>query len=102
MKWALDERPLTRSEAATFIATTFAVGHEVLGMPAISVDPMSEAIGFSGCRRCAILGVEDVEFGWVIAKPHQGRGYATALGYGHPVCTGHAQVESHSGRMQPC
>ena len=62
MKWALDKRPLTRGEAETFIGSEFAVGDEVLGMHSISVDSTSEAIGFSGYRRCVILGVDDVEF----------------------------------------
>src|SRR5713226_8539209 len=80
MRLALDERPLTRSEADTLVGTQFAVGDEVLGMHSISVDSTSEPIGFSGYRRCTLLGVDDVEFGWVIAKRHQGRGYLTALG----------------------
>lgn len=80
MKWALDDRPLTRKEAHTFIGAKFAIGDEVLGMHSISVDWTSQAIGFSGYRRCTLLGVDDVEFGWVIASSHQGQGYATALG----------------------
>jgi RimJ/RimL family protein N-acetyltransferase len=80
MRFALDERPLTRSEADTFVGTQFAGGDELLGMHSISVDSMNEPIGFSGYRRCTLLGGDDVEFGCVIAKRHQGRGYATALG----------------------
>jgi RimJ/RimL family protein N-acetyltransferase len=80
MRFALDERALTHSEAETLVRTTFAVGDEVLGMHSVSADSTSEPIGFGGYRRCTLLGGDDVEFGWVIAKRHQGLGYATALG----------------------
>jgi RimJ/RimL family protein N-acetyltransferase len=80
MRFALEERPLTRSEAETLVRTQFAVGDEVLGMHSISVDSTGAPVGFGGYRRCTLLGVDDVEFGWVIAKHHQGLGYATALG----------------------
>jgi RimJ/RimL family protein N-acetyltransferase len=58
----------------------FARSDDTLGMHVVSRDLRSEAIGFSGYRTCALLGTDDVEFGWVIATAHQGSGYATSLG----------------------
>lgn len=80
MRFALEERPFSRTEAEAFIASNFAIGDEKLGMHSISVTPASVAIGFTGYRACRVLGAADTEFGWVIAKSHQGRGYASALG----------------------
>ena len=80
MKWALDERPFSRAEAETFVETTFPRGNELLGMRSICLKATAEIVGFAGYRRCLYLDADDMEFGWVIAKAHQGRGYATALG----------------------
>ena len=79
MRLVLEERPLAKAEAETFIDRDFrASGH--LGYGAVALKSTGEAIGFSGFRACHYLNEDDVEFGWVLAKEHHGRGYATALG----------------------
>lgn len=80
MKWAVYDRPLSRTEALAFISRAFAPRIEMLGMHVISEAAATRAVGFSGFRKCALLGCEDVEFGWVLARECHGRGFATALG----------------------
>ena len=80
MKWAVYDRQLSRTEALAFISRAFAPRIEMLGMHVISEAPTTRAVGFSGFRKCALLGGEDVEFGWVLAGEFHGRGFATVLG----------------------
>jgi ribosomal-protein-alanine N-acetyltransferase len=81
MKHALNERPLTRDEADAFVRNNFAVANELLGMRCICLNATNQPIGFAGYRSCRYLDTDDVEFGWVLAKQHHGKGYATALGH---------------------
>jgi ribosomal-protein-alanine N-acetyltransferase len=79
MRLVLEERPMARAEAEAFIDRDFRMsGH--LGYGAVALKSNDEAIGFTGFRACQYLNEDDVEFGWVLAKDHHGRGYATALG----------------------
>jgi len=80
MQRALEDRAYRLDEAESLLVRMFAGSDDTLGMHVVSRDLGSEAIGFSGYRTCALLGTDDVEFGWVIATAHQGSGYATALG----------------------
>lgn len=80
MKWALYDRPLSRTEALRFISEAFVSDVDMLGMHVVSEAQETRAIGFSGFRKCALLGSEDVEFGWVLAEQFHGRGFATAIG----------------------
>jgi RimJ/RimL family protein N-acetyltransferase len=75
----LEERPLGRAEAEAFLDRDFRVSGR-LGYETVALKSNDEAIGFSGFRACHYLNEDDVEFGWVLAKDHHGRGYATALG----------------------
>jgi len=79
MRLVLDERPLTPVDAELFIARHFGPSDQ-LGYRTVCLKSTDEVIGFSGFRACRYLDVEDVEFGWVLAQAHHGRGYATALG----------------------
>jgi RimJ/RimL family protein N-acetyltransferase len=80
MKLTLEERVFTRDEAERFIGSYFAIAGDSEGFLTISVKATDETIGFAGYRQCQYLGANDLEFGWVIAKGHQGLGYATAIG----------------------
>jgi [ribosomal protein S5]-alanine N-acetyltransferase len=79
MRLVLDERPFTPLDAEAFIAENFLSG-ERAGYGTVCLKTTDEPIGFSGFRTCRYLNSEDVEFGWVLARAHHGRGYATALG----------------------
>lgn len=79
MRLVLDERALTSDEAEKFLRNHL-VGSAAPGFGTICLKATDEAIGFAGYRDCHYLDESDLEFGWVIAKQHHGRGYATALG----------------------
>jgi RimJ/RimL family protein N-acetyltransferase len=81
MALVLEERAFNRAEAEDFIDAHFRTDGP-LGYETVSLKPTDEAIGFSGFRACRYLDGDDIEFGWVIAKEHHGRGFATALGQG--------------------
>ncbi|HVZ23299.1 MAG TPA: GNAT family N-acetyltransferase [Vicinamibacterales bacterium] len=80
MAHALHDRAFTPDEADGFLCSAFAGMDDVCGMHVVSIAATDTVIGFSGYRRCHLLDVEDVEFGWVLHAAHHGRGYATALG----------------------
>jgi ribosomal-protein-alanine N-acetyltransferase len=79
MRLVLDERPLNTVDADVFIARHFGPNDQI-GYGTVCLKSTDETIGFSGFRACQYLGEQDVEFGWVLARAHHGRGYATALG----------------------
>jgi len=80
MAYALRDRAFTLDEAEGFLRSGFAGMDDIYGMHVVSIAATDMVIGFSGYRRCDLLDVEDVEFGWVLDLAHHGRGYATALG----------------------
>lgn len=79
MKLALYERALGESEAREFIASNFGLLMEPC-MDTICLRATGEPIGFAGYRPCAYLGEDDLEFGFVLAKQHWGKGYASVIG----------------------
>jgi RimJ/RimL family protein N-acetyltransferase len=79
MRLVLEERPLNTVDAETFIARHFGPNDQI-GYGTVCLKSTDEAIGFSGFRACRYLDEQDVEFGWVLARAHHGRGYATVLG----------------------
>jgi RimJ/RimL family protein N-acetyltransferase len=79
MRLVLEERPLATAEAEAFIDRDFRISG-YLGYGTVALKSNDQAIGFSGFRACHYLDEDDVEFGWVLAEDHHGRGYATALG----------------------
>jgi RimJ/RimL family protein N-acetyltransferase len=79
MRLVLDERPFNAVDAEIFIARHFGPNNQ-LGYRTVCLKSNDSVIGFSGLRACRYLESEDVEFGWVLAQAHHGRGYATALG----------------------
>jgi len=79
MNLALRERRFGVREAEIFIRDNFQVT-ERLHYGTVTLRSTGEAIGFSGFRACAYLNEDDVEFGWVLASEHHGRGFASALG----------------------
>ena len=80
MAYALNDRAFAPDEAEEFLRSGFAGMDDIYGMHVVSEASTDRVIGFSGYRRCQLLGVDDVEFGWVLHAAHHGRGYATTLG----------------------
>jgi RimJ/RimL family protein N-acetyltransferase len=80
MRHALRDQSYTHDEADVFVSNNFAAADELLGMRCICLNATDQTIGFAGYRTCRYLDADDVEFGWVLARLHHGKGYATALG----------------------
>jgi len=79
MRLVLNERALAREDANQFLRDHF-IAKVPPGFETMCLKSTGEAIGFAGYRPCRYLDENDIEFGWVIAKRHHGRGYATAVG----------------------
>jgi [ribosomal protein S5]-alanine N-acetyltransferase len=73
---------LDAARAATFFATV--LDHEGSGRkPGVLIEKATgDVIGFAGPRACAVLGDDDIEIGFVLARTAWGRGYATEIGRG--------------------
>jgi RimJ/RimL family protein N-acetyltransferase len=80
MKLALYERPLTPAEVRDFIDAEFAKSsEEIARLAVLSRNPEGDVIGFAGLIPCPYLPGE-LEFGFVIARQEQGKGYAKEIG----------------------
>ncbi len=79
MALAVEDRAFSPKEADTFLRAHFNQAGTI-GFGSVCLKTTDEPLGFAGYRTCSYLGLEDVEFGWVIGRAHHGRGYATALG----------------------
>jgi RimJ/RimL family protein N-acetyltransferase len=66
--------------ATAFFAT--ALDHDGSGgRPGVLVEKATgELIGFAGPRRCRVLGADDLEIGFVLARVAWGRGYGREIG----------------------
>ncbi|HEX6368289.1 MAG TPA: GNAT family N-acetyltransferase [Longimicrobium sp.] len=79
MSLALDERALSKEEAHAFIQKNFGPPTEPC-MEVVCLRRTAEPIGFAGYRPCGYLLEKDIELGFVLAKEHWRKGYATAIG----------------------
>jgi RimJ/RimL family protein N-acetyltransferase len=80
MKLALYERPLTPAEVRDFIDAEFAKSsEEIARLAVLSRKPEGVVIGFAGLLPCPYLPGE-LEFGFVLARQEQGKGYAKEIG----------------------
>jgi RimJ/RimL family protein N-acetyltransferase len=71
---------LDLDRATAFFAT--ALDHDGSGgKPGVLIEKASgELIGYAGPRRCRVLGTEDLEIGFVLARAAWGRGYGSEIG----------------------
>ena len=72
--------PLDADRAAAFFAT--ALDHDGSGgKPGVLVEKATgELIGYAGPRGCRVLGADDLEIGFVLARAAWGRGYGGEIG----------------------
>jgi RimJ/RimL family protein N-acetyltransferase len=71
---------LDLDRATAFFAT--ALDHDGSGgKPGVLIEKASgELIGYAGPRRCRVLGTDDLEIGFVLARAAWGRGYGSEIG----------------------
>ena len=80
MKLALRERPFTEAEARVFIDADFArEPSDITKLGVLCVRSDGRVIGFAGILPCKYLPGE-FEFGFVLAAPAHGHGFATEIG----------------------
>lgn len=80
MKLALYARPLSRQDALEFIDSAFAkTPEDVTHLGVLCRNDHPAIVGFAGLLPCKYFP-DDLEFGFVLAKEHQRKGYATEIG----------------------
>jgi RimJ/RimL family protein N-acetyltransferase len=80
MKLALYERPLTLEEAQKFVDDDFSKDSEdVTHLGVLCRNDDDVLLGFAGLLPCRYFP-EDLEFGFVLAREHHRKGYATEIG----------------------
>jgi len=80
-EFAFAGKTLSRQESAIFIENYF--DHDGNGeqMGVLVLSGTGEIIGFAGLLECSALGLKDYEIGFVLARTHWGKGYATEIGF---------------------
>ena len=80
MSLAFLGRTFSMPESRKFVADHF--DHDGNGKQpgVLVVADTGEIAGFAGLLQCSVLGEADYEIGFVLARPHWGKGYATEIG----------------------
>jgi ribosomal-protein-alanine N-acetyltransferase len=80
MRYAFAGVPLSEGEAEGFMRSHFTFGDSLTGIATLTERPTGDVIGFAGLFPCAVLGADDFEIGFVLARQAWGRGIATEIG----------------------
>lgn len=72
--------PFTLQQSEEFIKSKFNFAGSPMGLSTLVEKNSGEVIGFSGLNSCKPLGQDDLEIGFVLAKPAWKMGYATEIG----------------------
>jgi ribosomal-protein-alanine N-acetyltransferase len=80
MRYAFAGVPMAKAEAENFIRAHFTFGDSLTGLATLTERPAGDVIGFAGLLPCGVLGEDDFEIGFVLARHAWGRGIATEIG----------------------
>ena len=80
MRYAFAGVPMAKAEAENFIRAHFTFGDSLTGIATLTERPAGDVIGFAGLLPCGVLGDDDFEIGFVLARHAWGRGIATEIG----------------------
>ena len=80
VRFVFAARRFSLDESANFIRGEFNCHNNDLGLSSLIEKSSGEVIGFSGLEPCAVLGADDLELGFVLAKSAWGNGYALEVG----------------------
>jgi RimJ/RimL family protein N-acetyltransferase len=72
--------PMSKEAAEEVMRKFFTFGDSLTGIAILTERPAGDIIGFAGLFPCEVLGVEDLEIGFVLARRAWGRGIATEIG----------------------
>jgi ribosomal-protein-alanine N-acetyltransferase len=80
MRYAFAGEPMAKKRSESFMRRFFTFGDSLTGIATLTEKPSSEVIGFAGLFSCDVLGADDFEIGFVLARQAWGRGIATEIG----------------------
>jgi RimJ/RimL family protein N-acetyltransferase len=72
--------PMSKETAEEVMRKFFTFGGTLTGIAILTERPAGDIIGFAGLFPCEVLGVEDLEIGFVLARHAWGKGIATEIG----------------------
>lgn len=80
MSYVFQGAPMTLERAGEVMRKFFTFGDTLTGIAILVEKPTSAIIGFAGLFPCVVLGADDFEIGFVLARQAWGRGIATEIG----------------------
>lgn len=80
MRYVFDGGPMPPEQSEAFIRKYFTFGPGLTEIAVLTEKPTGSVIGFAGLFSCNVLGADDFEIGFVLARPAWGRGIATEIG----------------------
>jgi RimJ/RimL family protein N-acetyltransferase len=80
MRYAFAGVPMANEHAENFVRSHFTFGDSLTGIATLTEKPAGAVIGFAGLLPCRVLGADDFEIGFVLAREAWGRGIATEIG----------------------
>lgn len=80
MRHAFGGAAMAHGEAEAFVRAQFNFSNEAIGLSTLVEAAGGEVIGFAGLNRCDVLGADDLEIGFVLARRAWGRGFASEIG----------------------
>lgn len=82
MRYVFAGNELSAGESETFIKTNFNFGNTATGLSVLTERGSKEIIGAAGLLPCDVLGADDLELGFILAKQAWGQGFAREIGEG--------------------
>jgi [ribosomal protein S5]-alanine N-acetyltransferase len=80
MRYVFQGVPMTLERAGQVMRKFFSFGESLTGIAILEEKPAAEIIGFAGLFPTEVLGTDDFEIGFVLARQAWGRGIATEIG----------------------
>ena len=80
MRYVFQGGAMTEERAASVMRRFFAFGDSLTGIAILAEKTAENIIGFAGLFSCQVLGADDFEIGFVLARSAWGRGIATEIG----------------------
>jgi ribosomal-protein-alanine N-acetyltransferase len=80
MRYVFQGVPMTLERAGQVMRKFFTFGESLTGIAILEEKPAAEIIGFAGLFPTEVLGMDDFEIGFVLARRAWGRGIATEIG----------------------
>jgi RimJ/RimL family protein N-acetyltransferase len=82
MRHVFAGRVMSPAESEHFVRENFNFGDRRTGLASLVESAGGEVIGFAGLNPCSVLGQDDFEIGFVLARQAWGQGFATEIGEG--------------------